>query len=151
MVDKLTGKLDSLVLSATEVQTLTNWPDEMVEDYLNIIRNLALIAQIVDENDLEIITNIQKLQQQIEVDNSFMNRLNAIAKAFKKKQSEHEQQLSTINSRISSVCSVVKNQNDSMSIIMQMLNSQSAEISKLYAENSKRDKEINKNRQILMG
>ena len=151
MVDKLTGKLDSLVLSATEVQTLTNWPDEMVEDYLNIIRNLALIAQIVDENDLEIITNIQKLQQQIEVDSSFMNRLNAIAKAFKKKQSEHEQELSTINGRISSVCSVVKKQTESMSIIMQMLNNQSAEISKLYAENSKREKEINKNKQILMG
>lgn len=41
----------TLALSANEIRELTNWPDAMVEDYVNIIRNLLLIAGAVDEED----------------------------------------------------------------------------------------------------
>lgn len=40
--------LQSFVLSATEVSDLTSWPSVMVEDYLNIIRNLVTISTATD-------------------------------------------------------------------------------------------------------
>jgi len=58
-----TEKLAGLVLSATEVQKLTKWTDPMVEDYLNILRNLVNIAQDVDIiNDREIIFDAKASQ-----------------------------------------------------------------------------------------
>jgi len=49
-------KLAGLILSASEVQELTDWPDAMTEDYLNILRNLVNIATDVDIiNDREVI------------------------------------------------------------------------------------------------
>lgn len=49
--------LSSLVLSASEVGVLTGWPDPMVEDYQNIIRNFILVAQGVDTNSGDVATN----------------------------------------------------------------------------------------------
>lgn len=40
--------LRGLVLSASEIKSLTDWPDALVEDYLNIIDNLISIANLVD-------------------------------------------------------------------------------------------------------
>ena len=58
-----TEKLAGLVLSATEVQELTSWTDPMVEDYLNILRNLVSIAQDVDIiDDREIIFDAKASQ-----------------------------------------------------------------------------------------
>jgi len=56
-------QLESLVLSATEVKGLTNWPDAMVEDYLNIIRNLIIIASSTDINVNQIEQNTQDIAQ----------------------------------------------------------------------------------------
>ena len=56
-------QLESLVLSATEVKGLTNWPDAMVEDYLNIIRNLIIIASSTDINVNQIVQNTQDIAQ----------------------------------------------------------------------------------------
>ena len=56
-------QLESLVLSATEVKGLTNWPDAMVEDYLNIIRNLIIIASSTDVNVDQIEQNTQDIAQ----------------------------------------------------------------------------------------
>lgn len=47
-------QLESLVLSASEIKELTGWPDAMVEDYLNIIRNLVLLATSADESLVDI-------------------------------------------------------------------------------------------------
>lgn len=44
-------KLNSLILSASDIKELTEWPDSMVEDYLNILRNLVNIATDVDVID----------------------------------------------------------------------------------------------------
>lgn len=46
--------LESSVLSAYELRELTNWPDQVIEDYLNIIRNLALIANGVNGLELDV-------------------------------------------------------------------------------------------------
>ena len=56
-------QLESLVLSATEVKDLTSWPDAMVEDYLNIIRNLIIIASSTDINIDQIEQNTQDIAQ----------------------------------------------------------------------------------------
>lgn len=55
--------LSNLDLSAAEVKAMTGWPDEMVEDYLTIIRNLTDVAQIIDENALTIFNRIDNLEQ----------------------------------------------------------------------------------------
>ncbi len=41
--------LEGLILSAEEIGLLTGWPDEMIEDYLTILRNLIEIAASVDD------------------------------------------------------------------------------------------------------
>lgn len=40
-----------LILSASEIKNLTNWPETMVEDYLNILENLLTLASILDEKN----------------------------------------------------------------------------------------------------
>lgn len=42
------NKLRGLVLSASEIKNLTDWPDALVEDYLNIIDNIITIAGLLD-------------------------------------------------------------------------------------------------------
>lgn len=39
-----------LVLSAQEVKSMTGWPDRMVEDYLNILRDLYDLLQVINAN-----------------------------------------------------------------------------------------------------
>ena len=41
-------RLRGLILSAAELQTLTDWPDALVEDYLNILDNLITITNEVN-------------------------------------------------------------------------------------------------------
>lgn len=45
---ELLNRLNSLVLSATEVRDLTGWSDPMIEDYLNILRNILEITEVVE-------------------------------------------------------------------------------------------------------
>lgn len=58
------GSLSSLALSAYEVKSLTGWDDAMVEDYLTIIRNLSDLSEIIDENEVNIFRNVDKLNQE---------------------------------------------------------------------------------------
>jgi len=37
-------QLRGLVLSATELRALTDWPEALIEDYLNIIDNIIALA-----------------------------------------------------------------------------------------------------------
>jgi len=40
--------LRGLILSASDLKTLTDWPDVLIEDYLNIIDNLITLAGAID-------------------------------------------------------------------------------------------------------
>ena len=53
----VSDRLDSLVLSSADIKSLTGWPDPMIEDYLNILRNIILVASSTDINDEQIEAN----------------------------------------------------------------------------------------------
>ena len=44
----LQTKLRGLILSAADLRTLSDWPGALIEDYLNILDNLTLIADEID-------------------------------------------------------------------------------------------------------
>ncbi len=49
MVDITTvNRLRGLVLSASEIKNLTDWPDALIEDYLNILDNILTLANEID-------------------------------------------------------------------------------------------------------
>lgn len=54
MADVTTAqRLRGLILSAVELRAMTDWPDALVEDYLNLLDNLVLLAGEVDlKNDI---------------------------------------------------------------------------------------------------
>jgi len=37
------------VLSAADLKAITNWPDPVIEDYLNILRNFASLSESIDD------------------------------------------------------------------------------------------------------
>ena len=39
-----------MILSANELQSITDWPPALIEDYLNIIENMLLLAAAADED-----------------------------------------------------------------------------------------------------
>ena len=41
-------QLRGLVLSATELREMTDWPDALIEDYLNLLNNFITLAEIID-------------------------------------------------------------------------------------------------------
>lgn len=41
-------RLRSMVLSATELKTLTDWPEPIIEEWLNFLENFILLANLVD-------------------------------------------------------------------------------------------------------
>ena len=43
----LSDQFSSSVLSADELRTLTTWPDQVIEDYLNIVSSLLAVARDV--------------------------------------------------------------------------------------------------------
>lgn len=53
----LVNELETLILSGIDVRDMTGWPDAMIEDYLNIIRNLARLAAASDSLTGIAITN----------------------------------------------------------------------------------------------
>ena len=54
--------LDSLILSANEVRELTDWGDAMVEDYLNILRNIISNAINSDQIAVEVNQNTADIE-----------------------------------------------------------------------------------------
>lgn len=41
-------QLRGLVLSATELRAMTNWPSALIEDYLSLIENILVLAEFLD-------------------------------------------------------------------------------------------------------
>lgn len=63
--------LQRLILSATDLKLLTAqqrpgepWPDALVEDYLNILRDLVTLADLIDANASDTILAVSKLFQE---------------------------------------------------------------------------------------
>lgn len=52
-------RLKNLLLSANDLKTLTDWPDAIIEDYLNIFDNLITISDLLDN---EIDTKIEEIE-----------------------------------------------------------------------------------------
>jgi len=48
MAESLSRSLRGLLLSATELRSLTDWPDSLVEDYLTLFENLIKLATEID-------------------------------------------------------------------------------------------------------
>ena len=56
-------RIESLVLSATEIKDITGWPDAMIEDYLNILRNIIITATDIDINSEQVVINTANIAQ----------------------------------------------------------------------------------------
>jgi len=65
-----TESLQSLILSANEIADMTSWPDELIEDYLNIFRNLVNVSNVVD-------TDFIHLRQETSNLSAFVGKLKA--------------------------------------------------------------------------
>lgn len=47
------ARLRGLILSAVELRAMTDWPEALIEDYLNLLDNLILLANEIDlKNDI---------------------------------------------------------------------------------------------------
>jgi hypothetical protein len=49
MADTTESQLKRLVLSATELRSMTEWPSALIEDYLNILEDLITLANAIDD------------------------------------------------------------------------------------------------------
>jgi hypothetical protein len=63
-------RFNRLALSASDLKQVTAqqkpgepWPDALIEDYLNILRDLVELAQLIDDNAGEIIRSIGEIKQ----------------------------------------------------------------------------------------
>jgi len=83
---KTIERLRGLALSALDLKSLTDWPDALVEDYLNILDNLILLANILDveiDNNLDYesaINDIKKLFFSEPVNKNFESRISELEK-----------------------------------------------------------------------
>lgn len=96
-------KLKGLVLSAAELQELTNWPDALIEDYLNIIRNLVTLATELDFKTDNTPTGSVPFVSQI---NDIDRRLTHLEKDYKTKN-----KINDIDRRITQLEKNYKSQN----------------------------------------
>jgi len=48
-------QLQRLILSAIEIKQITEWPDVLVEDYLNIIENIRILSTTIDKSSTDLI------------------------------------------------------------------------------------------------
>lgn len=55
MSASINEQLRTLYLSASDLKGLTNWPDTLIEDYLNLLENISLIGTIIDSPKNEIV------------------------------------------------------------------------------------------------
>ncbi|MCH9645664.1 MAG: hypothetical protein K0U08_03365 [Proteobacteria bacterium] len=85
--------LSTLDLSSEEVKAMTNWPDEMVEDYLTIIRNLTDVAQIIDENAITLFDRLKNLEQVTSLQKRLVRSAMALANKNKTDLTSTKQEL----------------------------------------------------------
>ena len=88
MAESTASLVQRLVLSATDLKILTSgqkagepWPDALIEDYLNILRDLIALADIIDQNAGQFVENVDKLLQSQEALSGIINRNSGKIKA----------------------------------------------------------------------
>ena len=87
-------QIRGLVLSADEVRRMTGWTDDqMVEDYLTIIRNFAELAEIIDSNEGGVLDLIVKIGRQIESLSGGIAKANSMISNNKKTINRNERLL----------------------------------------------------------
>lgn len=61
-------QLKGLYLSAADLRSLTDWPEALIEDYLNLLENIVLLGEEIDTNTdgsqliYSLFANINKLK-----------------------------------------------------------------------------------------
>lgn len=98
MADSTASLVQRLVLSAHDLKILTSgqkagepWPDALVEDYLNILRDLITLADLIDNNAGQFIENVEKLLQVQQVNSVLINKLQGITRKNSGKSKDLEQ------------------------------------------------------------
>ena len=67
--------LRGLVLSASDLRALTDWPEALIEDYLNIVDNLILLANTLD---VETDKNLEPLIYSMPTNRNFESRISEL-------------------------------------------------------------------------
>ena len=98
MADSTASLVQRLVLSAHDLKILTSgqkagepWPDALVEDYLNILRDLITLADLIDNSAGQFIENVEKLLQVQQVNSVLINKLQGITRKNAGKSKDLEQ------------------------------------------------------------
>ncbi len=86
------ARFNRLVLSAADLKSLTSgqkpgepWPDALIEDYLNILRDLVELIEIIDQNAAELIRLISEVKQTQFSDSSRVSVLYGLIQFVQKK------------------------------------------------------------------
>jgi len=69
-------QLKTLYLSAAELKVLTDWPDTLIEDYLNILSNISMLGEKADDSS----DNVQLIHSLISSTDRVRRGLNKQAK-----------------------------------------------------------------------
>jgi hypothetical protein len=91
-------RFNRLALSASDLKRVTAqqkpgepWPDALIEDYLNILRDLVELAQLIDDNAGEIIRSIDEIKQSDAGQDSRISKLYGKISALIKKTDSEKQ------------------------------------------------------------
>ena len=71
--------LRGLVLGAQDLRELTNWPGSLIEDYLNILDNIVMLADLLD---VEIDKELETLIYSMPAEKSYESAVSDIKKLF---------------------------------------------------------------------
>lgn len=103
MAEATASRLNRLQLSAADLKSITReikpgepWPDALVEDYLNILRDLVLLADEIDQNAGEILSSINRAFSSIAANRSMSAQSRAKVNALKV-------QLAQLNARVDGI------------------------------------------------
>jgi len=83
MANGVSSQLQRLVLSASDLKEITKqksgepWTDALIEDYLNILRDAALLADEIDQNAGEIIASQKRLSAGVQANKSQISQIRA--------------------------------------------------------------------------
>lgn len=110
--------LNQLILSAQDLHEMTDWPDALIEDYLNILRGLILVADTIDnvaggnsESTLElraIINNaISSLNSRIDATNSISYNNKSVSGILSNRLNDAESCIESLKAENSTLKSII--------------------------------------------